>query len=184
MATVGGNVANASPSADTAAVLLVLDAIVVVASSSRKRKVPLSEFYKGAHKTVLSGELIEEIVIPAVPGGTRTGWSFQKLGRTETDISLVNVAGGVQLDARGRIKWVRMALGAVGPTPLRALKTEELLSGKPLNEDLLTQAGIAVMQEVHPISDARASAEYRCEMSAVLVRRALRECADQAGLKL
>ena len=184
MATVGGNVANASPSADTAAVLLALDATVVVANSRRKRNIPLAEFYSGAHKTVLSGELIEEVIIHAVPGGARTGWSFQKLGRTETDISLVNVAAGLQLDARGRIKWARIALGAVGPTPLRALKTEGLLRGQQLNEDLLTQAGIVVMQEVHPISDARASAEYRCEMSAVLVRRALRECAAHAGVKL
>jgi carbon-monoxide dehydrogenase medium subunit len=184
MATVGGNLANASPSADTAAVLLALDAIVELASSRRKRKIPLAEFYTGAHRTVLSGELIEEIIIPAVPGGVRTGWAFQKLGRTETDISLVNAAAGLQIDARGRIKWARIALGAVGPTPSRALKAEDLLRGKVLNEELLTQAGIAVMQEVHPISDARASAEYRCEMSAVLVRRALRECATQAGFKL
>jgi len=184
MATVGGNVANAAPSADTAAVLLALDATVVVANSRRKREIPLTEFYTGAHKTVLSGELIEGFVIPALPGGARTGWSFQKLGRTETDISLVNLAAGLQLDARGRIKWVRIALGAVSPTPLRVVKTEELLRGKPLNEDLITQAGIVVMQEVHPISDSRASAEYRCEMSAVLVRRALRACAAQAGCKL
>jgi carbon-monoxide dehydrogenase medium subunit len=184
MATVGGNLANASPAADTAVVLLALDAQVVVASSRRKRKIALTEFYSAPHQAVLNGELLEEIIIPALPGGGRLGWSFQKLGRTETDISLVNVAAGLQAEARGRIKWARLALGAVGPTPLRARKAEELLLGKTLSEDLLARVGVAVMQEVNPISDSRASAEYRREMSAVLARRALRECAAQAGCKI
>ena len=184
MATVGGNLANASPAADTAAVLLALDAKVVVASSRRKRKIALAEFYSGPHQNALNGELLTEIVIPALPSGGRMGWSFQKLGRTETDISLVNVAAGLQADARGRIKWARLALGAVGPTPLRARNAEELLLGNALNEDLLTRVGEAVIKEVSPISDSRASAEYRREMSAVLARRALRECAAQAGCKL
>ena len=184
MATLGGNLANASPAADTAAVLLALDAQVVMASSRRKRKIALAEFYSGAHKTVLSDELLEEIIIPALPSGGRVGWSFQKLGRTETDISLVNAAAGLQADARGRIKWRRLALGAVGPTPLRARNAEELLRGNTLNEDLLTQVGATVMRDVDPISDCRASAEYRREMSGVLARRALRECAAQAGCKM
>jgi carbon-monoxide dehydrogenase medium subunit len=181
MATVGGNLANASPAADIAAALLALDAQVVMASSRRKRKIALAEFYSGPHRTVLNGALLEEVIIPALPGGGRLGWSFQKLGRTETDISLVNVAAGLQADAHGRIKWARLALGAVGPTPLRARNAEALLLGNTLNEDLLTQVGEAVMKEVSPISDGRASAEYRREMSAVLARRALCECAAQAG---
>jgi carbon-monoxide dehydrogenase medium subunit len=184
MATVGGNLANASPAADTAAVLLALDAQVVVASSRGKRKIALAEFYQGAHKTVMNGELLMEITIPALPGGGRVGWSFQKLGRTETDISLVNAAAGLQSDARGRIKWAHLTLGAVGPTPLRARKAEGLLLGNTLSEDLLAQVGVAVMEEVNPIGDSRASAEYRREMSAVLTRRALRECAAQAGCKM
>ncbi len=184
MATVGGNLANASPAADTAAVLLALDAQVVVASSGRQRKIALTEFYKAPHKTVLKGELLKEVVIPALPGGGHLGWSFQKLGRTETDISLVNVAAGLQIDPRGRIKWASLALGAVGPTPLRARNSEALLLGNIFSEELLTQVGEAVMQEDRPISDSRASAEYRREMSGVLARRALRECAAQAGLKL
>jgi carbon-monoxide dehydrogenase medium subunit len=184
MATVGGNLANASPAADTAAVLLALDAQMVVASSRRKRKIALAEFYSGPHRSVLNDALLKEVLIPALPGGGRSGWSFQKLGRTETDISLVNVAAGLQTDAGGRIKWARLALGAVGPTPLRARNAEGLLLGNTLNEDLLTRVGEAVRREVSPISDSRASAEYRREMSAVLVRRALRECAAQAGYKL
>ncbi len=182
MATVGGNLANASPAADTASVLLALDAEVVVANSRRKRQIALAEFYSGPHRTVLNGELLEEIIIPALPSGGRLGWSFQKLGRTETDISLVNVAAGLQTDARGRIKWARIALGAVGPTPLRARSAETLLRGNTFDEDLLRRVGEAVMKEAGPISDSRASAEYRREMSAVLTRRALRECAVHTGI--
>jgi carbon-monoxide dehydrogenase medium subunit len=184
MATVGGNLANASPAADTASVLLALDVQVVLASSRRERKIALAEFYSGPHQNTLNGDMLTEIVIPALPSGGRLGWSFQKLGRTETDISLVNVAAGLQADARGRIKWARLALGAVGPTPLRARNAKELLLGNALNEDLLTRVSEAVMKEISPISDSRASAEYRREMSAVLARRALRECAAQAGYKL
>lgn len=184
MATVGGNLANASPAADTAAVLLLLDAKVVLASSRSKRKIALADFYSGPHQTVLNGSLLVEIAIPALPGGGRVGWSFQKLGRTETDISLVNAAAGMQADAGGRIKWARLALGAVGPTPLRARNAEALLVGNTLSEDLLVRAGDAVMKEVSPISDSRASAEYRREMSGVLARRALRECAVQAGCQM
>jgi carbon-monoxide dehydrogenase medium subunit len=183
MATVGGNLANASPAADTAAVLLALDAQVVVASSRGKRNVSLAEIFSAPHKTALNGDLLTEVIIPALPGGRRCGWSFQKLGRTETDISLVNVAAGLQIDPRGRIKWARLTLGAVGPTPLRARNAEELLLGNPFSEDLLTQVGGAVMREVSPVSDTRTSAEYRREMSAVLARRALRECAAHIGYK-
>ncbi len=183
MATVGGNLANASPAADTAVVLLVLDAQVRVANSRRSRNIALTEFYPGPHQTVLNGDLLEEIVIPALPGSGRLGWSFQKLGRTQTDISVVNAAAGLQIDPRGHIKWARIALGAVGPTPMRARNAENLLLGSTFSEDLLSRAGEAVIHEVSPIGDGRASAEYRREMSGVLARRALRECASQAGCR-
>ena len=184
MATVGGNLANASPAADTASVLLALDAEVVVATARRQSKIALSEFLLGPHRTALNGGLLLEISIPALPRGGRMGWSFEKLGRTETDISLVNAAAGLQFDARGQVKWARIALGAVGPKPLRARTAEALLTGKALSDDLLARVGEAVMSEVSPISDSRASADYRREMSAVLARRALRECAAHAGVSL
>ena len=183
MATVGGNLANASPAADTAAVLLALDAQVVVASSRRKRKIALAEFYSGPHQTILNGELLEEVVIPALPGGGRMGWSFQKLGRTETDISLVNVAAGLQADTRGASSGRASLWERWDPLRCEPGMRKTLLLGNTPNEDLLTRVGEAVMQEVSPISDGRASAEYRREMSAVLARRALRECAAQAGCK-
>jgi len=184
MATVGGNLVNASPAADTAIVLLVLDALVVITTARGRRKIPLSQFFLGPHNSAAAGALLVEVVIPALPRGGRTGWSFQKLGRTETDISLVSAAAGLQADSKGTIKWARLALGAVGPTPLRARNAESLLAGKQLDEDLLKRVGEAVMQEVRPIGDIRASAEYRREMSGVLTRRAVRECAAQAGVAI
>jgi probable selenate reductase FAD-binding subunit len=172
MATLGGNLAHRSPAADTAAALLTLDAEVVLAEARGRRRIPLTEFYRGVRKTKT---LIVEVAIPALPRGGR--WSFQKLGRTGTDISLVNAAAGLQLDSKGRVKWVRIALGAVGPTPMRAVHAEKLLVGRKVDSSTLAEVCDEVAREVRPISDVRASAEYRREMSRVLVRRALEECA-------
>jgi len=184
MATLGGNLANASPAADTATPLLVLDAMVVIAGPRGRRRVLLERFFTGSHKTLLNGALLVEIMIPALPRGLRTGWSYQKLGRIQTDIALVNAAAGLGLDRAGRCAWARVALGAVGPTPMRAHTAEALLMGQVLTQKLLDRVGDAVMQQVHPIDDLRASAAYRREMSRVLVRRALAECAARAGCPL
>lgn len=183
MATVGGNLANASPAADTAVALLALDATVVVAGERAQRKIALTSFFSGPHRTALNGGLLVEVRIP-IPAGGRTGWSFQKLGRTESDISLVNVAAGFQADARGRCKWARIALGAVAPTPLRAVAAEKLMAGVPINEETLQPVLDEVAREVNPVADIRASAEYRREMARVLTERALRECAAQARCAL
>ncbi len=181
MATLGGNLANASPAADTATPLLVLDAQVVLAGARGRRKLALNDFFTGPGKTVLNGALLVEVVIPAPPRGGRAGWSFQKLGRNEADISIVNAAAGLQLDSRGVCKRARLALGAVGSTPLRMKSAENLLEGQPLNEKAIERAADEAARQVRPLSDVRASADYRREMSRVLARRALAECARQAG---
>jgi carbon-monoxide dehydrogenase medium subunit len=179
MATLGGNLANGSPAADTATPLLALDAEVVLADARGRRKMPLAAFYSGLGKTKA---LLVEVAIPAPPRGGR--WSFQKLGRTESDISLVNAAAGLQLDSQGRAKWVRIALGAVAPTPIRAVNAEKLVVGRKVDESTLAEVCDEVAREVRPITDVRASAEYRREMSRVLVRRALEECAARTGCSL
>ena len=179
MATLGGNLAHGSPAADTATPLLALDAEVVLADARGRRKIPLTEFYSGRGKTKA---LIVEIAIPALPRGGR--WSFQKLGRTASDISLVNAAAGLQLDSKGRVKWVRIAVGAVAPTPMRAVHAEKLLLGREVDESALAAVCGEVAREARPISDVRASAEYRREMVRVLVRRALEECAAGRGCPL
>lgn len=179
MATLGGNLANGSPAADTATPLLALDAEVVLADARGRRKIPLTEFYSGLRRT---RALIVEVAIPALPRGGR--WSFQKLGRTESDISLVNAAAGLQLDSQGRVKWARIALGAVAPTPMRAVNAEKLLVGCKVDQSTLAEVCDEVAREVRPITDVRASAEYRREMCRVLVRRALEECAAGTGCSL
>ncbi len=179
MATLGGNLANGSPAADTATPLLALDAEVVLADARGRRRIPLAAFYSGPRKT---RTLIVEVAIPVPPRGAR--WSFQKLGRTEDDISLVNAAAGLQLDSKGRAKWVRIALGAVAPTPVRAVNAEKLLVGRKADEATLAEVCDEVAREVRPITDVRASAEYRREMCRVLVGRALQECAAGTGCSL
>jgi carbon-monoxide dehydrogenase medium subunit len=179
MATLGGNLANGSPAADTAAALLALDAEVVLADARGRRKIPLTAFYSNLRKTKA---LLTEVAIPALPRGGR--WSFQKLGRTESDISLVNTAAGLQLDSQGRAKWVRIALGAVAPTPIRAVNAEKLLVGRKVDESALAEVCNEVARQVRPITDVRASAEYRRETVRVLVRRALEECAAGRGCPL
>jgi CO/xanthine dehydrogenase FAD-binding subunit len=175
MATLGGKLAGGSPASEPATVLLALDAVAVLAGPKSRRKIPLA---------ALNGSLLVEILIPVPPRGGRTGWSFHKLGRTESDVSLVNVAAGVQVDARGSVKWARIALGAVAPAPMRAVNAEKLLTGRKLDSGLIAEAGEEAAREVRPITDLRASAAYRREMSRVLTQRALRECAARAGCAL
>lgn len=179
VATLGGNLVNASPAADSATPLLTLDAEVILQGVRHKRRVPLVEFFLAPHKTALKGELLTEIVIP--PCKLHAAWCFEKFGRTEPDISIVSVSVGLQLDAQGRCTWVRIALGAVAPTPMRAIKAEALMSGQVLTEKLIERAGQSAAEESRPIDDLRASAEYRRDISRVLVRRALQACAAHLG---
>jgi carbon-monoxide dehydrogenase medium subunit len=183
VATVGGNLANGSPAADLVTPLLVLDAVVVVADAKGRRKLPIAEYLAARGTKGLRQSLLVEVTAPR-PLGRRCGWSFQKLGRTALDISVVNVAAGLQVDGAGRIQWARVALGAVAPTAIRAGATEENLQGRTLDAEAIAQAAEGVMREVSPISDVRASAAYRREMCRVLTRRALEECAAQAGCAL
>ena len=176
VATIGGNLANASPAADTATPLLVLDAQVVLQGLRSRRQLPLAEFFRGPHQTVANGLLLTEIVIP--PCQPRVAWSFQRFGRTEIDIAVVNVAAGLQLDRRGRCTWIRVALGAVAPRPIRAPNVEAVLADSILNRPRIERAADTAAQEIRPITDVRASADYRTELSRVLLRRALEECAQ------
>ncbi|HEY2015531.1 MAG TPA: FAD binding domain-containing protein [Bryobacteraceae bacterium] len=178
-ATLGGNLANGSPAADTATPLLALDAELVLAGEKGRSKVPLVAVFSELRGTLLDGALIVEVVIPAPPHGGR--WCFHKLGRTETDISVVSLTAGLQLDSRGRVKWARLAVGAGAPTPIRAANAEQLMVGRLFDELLVEEVCDEVAREVTPISDVRASADYRRAMSRVLAKRALMECAAGSG---
>jgi CO/xanthine dehydrogenase FAD-binding subunit len=184
VATVGGNLANGSPAADMSTPLLVLEATVIVADERGRHKLRLAEYLKHGREGGHERSLLVEVVIPEPPHGTRLGWSFQKFGRTELDISLVNAAAGLQLDGRGRVKWARLALGAVAPEPFRVVGVEQILAGREFDQDLLGEAGEEILREVQAICDVRASADFRREVSRVVAGRALEECAAQAGNQL
>lgn len=185
MGTIGGNLANASPACDLGPPLLALDAVVVIAGrrGGGRRTVPLERFFKGGHRTALNGGLLVEVRLPAppTPAGGRAAWSFQKLGRLQSDIAVVNAAAGVALGRDGRCTWARIALGAVAPTPLRARRAEALLVGRALDAAAIEAAAGRAAQETRPVSDVRSSAEYRREMSRVLVSRALIACVESLG---
>jgi carbon-monoxide dehydrogenase medium subunit len=180
-ATLGGVLVTGLPAADTATPLLALDAGLVLADADGRRTVPLAAIYSPLRERLLKQALIVEIVIPAPPRGH---WCYRKLARTEADISLVNLAAGLQLDSSGRVKWARIAIGALAPTPVRATLTEKLMIGRLLDETLLEEVCDQVGREVTPISDVRVSAEYRRTTCRVLARRAIQQCAVGSGCAL
>lgn len=179
MGTLGGNLCNASPAADTAPPLLVLDAEVAAASLGRKRSIPLIDFFVGPGETALGpDELLVEVRFrpPTVPHGA----AFFKLGRKfSEDISVVNAAALVALDG-GICVEARVALGAVAPTPLRPSEAEALLEGRRVTEGAIEAAAEAAAEVARPIGDVRASAAYRREMVKTAVSRALVDACRRA----
>ena len=180
-ATLAGNVASALPSADTPPALLVLDAQVVLTGIQGERIVPLEQFFTGPGKSVRERELIREIRIPLDSART-IGGGFYKIYRTAEDISIANAAASL-LVHDGIITKARLVLGAVAPVPLRARKAEAALLGQPPTEDILRQAAEIARDEARPISDQRASADYRQHISSVAALRALRQAAGLAKME-
>ena len=173
-ATIGGNLCNASPAADTAPPLLALDASLTLQGPKSERTVAISEFFSGPGQTVKRpDEVVKDVIIPLKKGRS----AFLKLGRRKGfTLSIASVAAfGVITD--GKFDDLRVALGAVAPTPIRSLKVEEALIGMEVSEERIEKAARLVKEEVNPITDVRASAAYRKEMSYVLTKRALKKIA-------
>jgi len=170
LATLGGNICNASPSADMVPPLIALDAVVQLVSSQGQRDIPLAEFFKGPGESVLkSGEILHSIFLPQ-PSGSMI--YSKHAPRKYMDLAVVGVA--VRLAKKhGKINEARVALGAVGPVPFRAEKTEALLAGQTLTTELMREAGDMAAGECVPIDDIRGSAWYRKRMVKVHVRRNL-----------
>ena len=176
MGTIGGNLCNAAPSADTAPPLIALGAKVKLVSSKGKRIVPLEEFFTGPGKTVLqTDELLAEILVPKPSPGTR-GIYLKLFPRGAVDIAAVGVAALLTLGQDGICKDARIVLGAVAPTPMRATRAEAKIKGKPGKNGVIEEAAEIAAEESRPISDVRCSADYRREMVKVLTRRVLTQC--------
>ena len=172
--TIAGNICNAVPSADNAPALLVLDAKIKLLSVKSSRIVEISKFFTGPNKTVIApGELLQEIKIPQ-PAANSKSLYIKLTPRHSMDLAVVGVA--VLIDYQGNIvRDIKIALGAVSPTPIRARKAEAYLLGKKLDEVSINSAAEIAAGEAQPISDHRASAEYRKDMIAVLTRRAINQ---------
>jgi CO/xanthine dehydrogenase FAD-binding subunit len=172
--TVVGNICNAVPSADSAAALLCLGAKVLCVSPGGERTIGLEEFFTGPNETVLNGdELVKEIQIPPVPENSK-GVYLRLSPRSRMDLAVVGVAALVGRE-NGALRDVRVGLGAVAPTPMRAKKAEKLLTGEKPSLKVIEEAAKAASQEAKPIDDHRASAEYRRLMVAVMVKRAIQQ---------
>jgi len=175
LATLGGNLCHAVPSADSAPPLIALDAEVVLLSASGERTLPLESFFTGAKQTALrEGELLVEIRIPGPQ--PHSACAFERVARSVVDISLASAACRLAVDQRQRISQARVVLGAVAPTPLRSRGAEELLEGTHIDrvtDELLAQTGERAAADTRPISDVRTTAAYRKHMSNVLTRRAI-----------
>lgn len=179
MATVGGNLCNASPAADTAPVLLTFDASVTLKSKTAERTVPLSDFFLAPGKTILApDELLTRIHIPMPARGT--GSAFQKISRVAADISQVCAAVTIVRDGN-HVRDARIALGSVAPTPFRALETQHALVGELFTPELAEHIGTLAAAEIKPISDVRASGEYRRQVASVIVRDALLKAWDNSN---
>lgn len=176
MGTVAGNLANAAPSADTAAPLLAHKASVVLVERGSRRQVELKDFFTGPGMNVMEPfEMIEAIRVPAPP--MRNGSCYQRISaRSKVDIAAVGVAGCVNLHMDGQILGARLALASVAPTPVRCTEAEEMLIGQMPDVKLLEMAGAACVRAARPIDDLRASAAYRRMMVMVLAQRVLSEC--------
>ena len=177
LATIGGNIAHASPAADTVAGLLVAGAQVDIASADGERSVSIDELFTGPGQTVLApGEIITRFRLPSPASGSH--YIKHKI-REVMDLAFIGVAAAVNLD-NGTITDARIGLAAVAPTPIRATEAEDLLRGNELTAELLEQAGEAAAAASSPISDLRCSAEHRREMVDVLTRRTLQEAVARA----
>ncbi len=177
-ATLGGNLVNASPAADLTPPLMAYDAAIVLTSSRGERVLPLVEFFTGPGQSVMQAdEILTEIRMPLMPPDTAS--SFIKLGkRRSMAISIINLSTRLTLGAKGTVSDARIVLGAVAPTPVRAVAAEAVLMDEELTDERISQAAEATRTEISPITDVRASGDYRGRMAEVLVRRALLACRD------
>jgi carbon-monoxide dehydrogenase medium subunit len=176
MGTLGGNLCNAAPSAETAPALIGLSAEARIVGPDGERVVPLEDFFTGPGTTVLkTAELLVEIQVPVLPLRTK-GVYLKHAIRGSIDLAIVGVAAIVILEPGSNVcKDIKLVLGAVGPTPMRAHQAEEIIKGKRIDDALIDKCAQVASDESRPITDVRASDWYRKEMIKVFTRRAIKE---------
>ena len=181
LATVVGNICNASPAGDTLPALLAYDAQCRIAGPGGERQLPLSQVFLAPGRTALdAGEIMTELLLP--PPLPNTGGLYIKHSpRGAMDISAVGVAAVVSLDDNGACARVRIALGAVAPTPARAYGAEGRLTGQTPDAGAIADAARLAAQSANPITDVRSGADYRRQMVRVLTERTLRHAAANAA---
>jgi carbon-monoxide dehydrogenase medium subunit len=171
-ATIGGNIANASPAADSVPPLFVLNASVITQDQHQTQQIPIQDFFTGPGKTILNKEqLIIAVQFPKMKSSQRA--FFEKIGqRRAMTIAKTSVAALIDLH-NSTVSDARIALGAVAPTVIRAPNAESILRGKTLSPELINQAATAAAKEAKPIDDIRSSVQYRREMCRILLKRGL-----------
>ncbi|WP_254512129.1 FAD binding domain-containing protein [Anatilimnocola floriformis] len=180
-ASIGGNLCNSSPAADSIPALIAHHAYCEIVGPAGKRNVPVEQFCTGPGKNVLQkGELLVALVFP--PDLSHCSSAYERfIPRNEMDIAVVGCGSRVQLNAAcDTIEFARIGLGAVAATPKYAQEASEWLAGKPANEDSYTQAGELAKKVATPISDMRGTAEYRTHLVGVLVKRTLTTAVERA----
>ena len=173
--TMAGNICNASPSCDTAPIEIAMNAVyTIVSSTDGEKEIEAKDFFKGVKKTCLAqNEVLKEIFIPELKEGEGSAY-FKHAIRKAMDLAIIGVAAWVKMN-NGIIEDVRFAVGGAATTPVRAYEAEEILKGQAYSDELLEKAAQAAADAVKPISDVRASAEYRRDMVRVFTKRAFRK---------
>lgn len=180
VATIAGNICNAAPSADTAAPLLALGAVVKAIGPKGERTIALSDFYRGPGRTVLEAdEILREIRIPQLPAFS--GSAYIKLARRKAmDLALLGVAIYISVTPeKSHVVDVRIGLNTAAPTPIRPYKAEEILKGVQLNGEAIDEAAAVAARDASPRSSFRSTSEYRRQIIQVLVRRSLHKALDR-----
>ena len=179
-ASVGGNVCNAAPSADTIPALLIHEAIAYTASASGGREIPLIDFFAGPGQTVLEkGEILKELVLPAPSANTASAY-LRFIPRNEMDIAVAGVGSLIEVDPSSKVvNKARIALASVAPTPVRAYAAEEFLEGTAIDAAAIDKTADLAVEAAVPITDVRGSAEYRKELIRVLTKRTLNICLER-----
>jgi len=177
LGTVVGNILRASPSGDCACAVLALGGTLVLQSAAGTREVSVDEFFIGYKKTARKAdELAVELKLP--PPATASTSAFNRITRTTLDLSKVNCAVSLQMNGK-TCTQARIAMGAVAPTTLRLKKSEELLKGQKITDELLKKVAASVAGQIVPIDDVRSTAEYRKDVSGVILKRTIQTALAQ-----